>query len=471
MRVKNNIIRRFRLDEAGFIAPIMGLMAVPLLGITGAAIDFGRAVSQKFELQQELDAATVATCTRGSRDAEEVVRAYMNNSVTRMGKSLFDPTQSTATAGTTPGHLTVHLTDADFDPQTNVISPRVTTQVNTTILKLVGIDRFDVEVSSAVACGAKRLELALMLDTTGSMCWNDPYGYGQSTSCNANRRDNKLTDMKDAVYDVLDMFKSNMEAGATKIGIVPFSESVRPPASVMDQVRNYPSHSKQFRDRRGRWQDYDLTDCVTERNGSHRFSEDAPGPGRWLNPMYSSNGDCRPSKEVQPLSTNEAYLRQFVTGLEGRGGTAGHLGTAWAWYLVSPEWAHLWPASGVEAHNPEELIKAVILMTDGEYNTEYCQGVNDSTINCNSPNGSSKNQAATLCENMKASGVVVYTVGFQVPGHSETNPSSQQRILMDCASDDTKYFFPYDGNQLRTAFQEIGKQLAAGQIGEAVIQD
>lgn len=464
------VFRTFKTDEAGIIAPLLGMMAIPLFGFTGAAIDYGRAVSQKFELQQELDAAAVATCTRGSRDTEEVVRAYLSNAVSRMGKTLENPADTAATEGA-PAHLVVHLENATFDPQTNIISPRVSTDVNTTVLKLFGIDELHVEATSAVACGAKRLELALMLDTTGSMCWNDPYGYGQSNSCSSSRRTNKLTNMKDAVYDVLDMFSSNMAAGATKIGIVPFSESVRPPASVLANVRESPSHYKQFRNRQGYWTTYELTDCVTERNGDHRFTDDAPGAGRWLNPMYSSSGSCYPSREVQPLSTSESSLRQFVSGLEGRGGTAGHLGTAWAWYLVSPSWAHLWPASGVEAHNPEELIKAVILMTDGEYNTEYCQGVNDSTINCNSPNGNSQGQAATLCENMKNDGVVVYTVGFQVPGYNENNPSDQQQLLMDCASDSSKFFFPYDGNQLRAAFSEIGKQLAAGQAGEAVIQN
>ena len=104
-------------------------------------------------------------------------------------------------------------------------------------------------------------------------------------------------------------------------------------------------------------------------------------------------------------------------------------------------------------------------MTDGEYNTEYCNGVNDSYINCNAPNGSSRTQAEHLCNAMKADGVVVYTVGFGI-----SNNSAQQRLLQDCATDSTKYFFPYDGDALRAAFKEIGRQLAAGQAGVIIRQ-
>ena len=40
-----------------------------------------------------------------------------------------------------------------------------------------------------------------------------------------------------------------------------------------------------------------------------------------------------------PLSDDKAYLRRTVEGYRDGGTTAGHLGTAWGWYLVSPEWA------------------------------------------------------------------------------------------------------------------------------------
>lgn len=462
-KTTNNFIN----DERGLIGPIFGLMAIPLLAAAGAAIDYGKAVSHKTELQQALDRATIAVCTRGDREAEEVMRSHLDASLAQFGGSLQN---AEGTGGT------IELRDATPNA-VGVANPKLSSSVETSLLKFVNIPSFDIEVESGVACGSKRLELALMLDVTGSMCWTGPTSNGNN-SCNASSTGNKLHSMKQAVDDVLDIFRPNMEAGKTKIGLVPFSETVNV-GDLADQVRgNIPSGTSQWPGKQhyqfpknGQWRTHKISDCVTEREGTEAYTN-APPSTAWVGLNYpSSNGNCKPTVEITPLTSDRQKLHDAVWNYSGQGGTAGHLGTAWAWYLVSPDWAYLWPDSGVEPKDEQELVKAVILMTDGDFNTQYCEGVKDNENGwCNAAN-SSKTQAAALCTAMKADGVQVYTVGFQVPGASDTNPSSQQQLLMDCASDDAKYFFPYDGDALRLAFQSIGKQLAAGQIGKAVIQN
>ena len=60
------------------------------------------------------------------------------------------------------------------------------------------------------------------------------------------------------------------------------------------------------------------------------------------------------------------------TGLKDGGGTAGHIGTAWAWYTLSPNWSSLWPSAASPSPTARRTCdKIAILMTDGEYNTEY----------------------------------------------------------------------------------------------------
>jgi len=49
-------------------------------------------------------------------------------------------------------------------------------------------------------------------------------------------------------------------------------------------------------------------------------------------------------------------------------------------------------------------MKVAIIMSDSEFNTSY-----------ESANGGSKAQARELCDNMKAAGLRIYTVGFQAP--------------------------------------------------------
>ena len=88
------------------------------------------------------------------------------------------------------------------------------------------------------------------------------------------------------------------------------------------------------------------------------------------------------------------------------------------------------PYSDLTATNSNgqpKLRKIAVLMTDGDYNINYCKGVeaknSDQTpdINCNSENGKSQPQATSLCTAIKQRGKIeVYTVGFQVSSAAKT---------------------------------------------------
>ncbi|MEO1205952.1 MAG: Tad domain-containing protein [Pseudomonadota bacterium] len=464
-------IRTFAGDKQGSMAITGGLLAVGAMVTGGLAIEYGHAVTQKRQLQQALDAAAIAVCTRGGRSATEVIEAHMSQSLAKLGKTLKDA----------EGNGDVQLSNPEPN-EIGVVSPSVTTQVKSTFLSFpifgfTGHDHFDVTAETSVACGSKRLELSLMLDITGSMCWSGPTSNG-TNSCSATSTGNKLASMKSAVRDVLDIFEPNMAVGKTKIGFVPFSETVNV-GSLADSARGtIPNGTSQWPGYKyyqhpdenwNNWRTYQISDCVTGRSGTEAYTDAAPDNAPVGVNYPNGNGDCNPTAQIKPLTTNRTALLQELDTYAGAGGTAGHIGIAWAWYLLSPNWSHLWPDSGIEQPNEEELVKATIIMTDGEFNTQYCEGVKDWQNGwCNNPTKSSV-QAAELCTAMKAKGIQVYTVGFQVPTNENT-PTAQQKLLQDCASGVDKYFFPYDGSELRAAFASIGEQLAAGQIGRAVVQ-
>ena len=97
-----------------------------------------------------------------------------------------------------------------------------------------------------------------------------------------------------------------------------------------------------------------------------------------------------------------------IDKLSVAGGTAGHLGTAWAWYTLAPNWESLWSsASQPKAYGTADLRKIAILMTDGEYNTEYdTNGVKTGLPDAGTQvNGNSATQAKALCTAMKAKGI------------------------------------------------------------------
>jgi hypothetical protein len=110
-------------------------------------------------------------------------------------------------------------------------------------------------------------------------------------------------------------------------------------------------------------------------------------------------------------------------------------------------------------------MKVVILMTDGDFNTAYCNGVlardsgpgsggTSSKIDCDATNGSSFDQARALCTAMKAKDIVIYTVGFQVGSGSVA-----ESLMKTCASTSDHYYLPSSGAALKDAFASIGRDI------------
>ena len=72
---------------------------------------------------------------------------------------------------------------------------------------------------------------------------------------------------------------------------------------------------------------------------------------------------------------------------------------------------------------------------------------------------------------MKTAGVTVYTVGLGfAPNTSDAQELLAKDTLTQCASGAGHYFFPYDGDALRTAFTQIGQQVTTA-AGDAVLSN
>lgn len=209
---------------------------------------------------------------------------------------------------------------------------------------------------------------------------------------------------------------------------------------------------------------FDNTTCVSERAGSSAYTDAVPSSA-YVGRNYASPRNPCPAATVQPLTSNIDTLTSLVNGLSVTGSTAGQIGLAWGWYTVSNQFNGLWSSNPAAAYAPTKVLKAVILMTDGEFNTPYCGGViaRDAgsgsgnlydKIACDATNGDPFDQAAKLCTGMKAKGVIVYTVGFSItPGSDAAN------ILSTCATDKDKAFLPQSGADLSNDFQAIGRDI------------
>ncbi len=206
--------------------------------------------------------------------------------------------------------------------------------------------------------------------------------------------------------------------------------------------------------------------CVSERTGAQAYTDASPGSARVGRNYPSTSGNACPPATILPLSSNPSTLKSLISGLSVSGSTAGQIGMAWGWYAVSPNFNTLWPGSPAGAYEPEDTLKAVIIMTDGEFNTPYNSGViaqnagagsggTGDKINRNATNGNPFAQGAALCDAMKAQGVIVYTVGFQISaGGNAAN------LLANCATSPAHAHLPTSGSDLSEAFAAIGRDIS-----------
>ena len=476
--------QRFCKDESGAVAIIFALTTLIILSLVGGAIDYGRAVHARYQIQEAVNSAVLAAARVWQTEndinlAQEKGLVHYNNN-----KPL---TFSSQVSKFTP----------DFTA--NTISMEAEGVVPTPFLSLVRHEGYTVGAHAQARLqvgenAGQSVEVSLMLDVTGSMAGT------------------KIADLKLAAKDFIDIVVWQDQSEFTsKVAIVPFASTVNVGSTAMaNNVRGTlrtgsclssgspcislltnllagllpwvfgtPATWYQFPKASGSGTNtFKVADrCVTERTGAAAYNDDAPntaskkvGPGYFSNSNSAGNcGDLVVStgdaevNTIQPLSKRQDHAEAPHRQAGHGGGTAGHLGTAWAWYMLSPNWAYLWPtANQPKAYGADKLQKYAILMTDGEYNTMYCNGAeaknsNSGDINCNATNGQSYTQARTLCTNMKAKGITVYTVGFQLTGGTG---STSYQTLLQCASSPDKFFNAEDGTELRLSFRAIALEVA-----------
>ncbi|MCR9195262.1 MAG: VWA domain-containing protein, partial [Hyphomonas sp.] len=144
-----------------------------------------------------------------------------------------------------------------------------------------------------------------------------------------------------------------------------------------------------------------------------------------------------------PLTYDLTAFDTAIDTLTAGGMTAGHLGVAWSWYLVAPEWDDIWPtASAPLSYTAPETVKAVVLMTDGQFNMSYDGGMGDSNT-----------QAKKMCGKMRDAGVRIYAVAFQAP-------TNAKNTLKNCTGDDSRFFDAGNGAELLAAYDAIASQLS-----------
>ncbi len=509
------MLTAFARDTRGTLALPFGLLAVFLVALMGAAIDFGRWSNAHSKTEAALDAALLAAGRQLQTEPDDFQKAIDTASA-----------YFTQLSGT---RLTVENAVAEFTmaDENMSIEGKASGHIKTPFLSLATVSTLDVKASAKAELaiggngGESDLEIAIMLDVTESMC---DAGAGPCTT------GAKMTAMKDAAKDLVHIVMgANATEQTARVALVPFSTRVR----LDDETtQNATDLMKKVTDLDPTWNGWhnDCTDwqstgggggnsetgggswvcnnwqasqvnwkvlpCVTDRTGPEEFTDAKPGSNTWLNaheggrapkswdssdtPLatetgnssadpsyawnYSEDGKCwdiTAPNYLVPLTDDEDLLKARIDALEGYGSTGGALGTAWAWYLISPEWDSIWQNSSrpgtygdLSATGPggaPKLRKIVVLMTDGDYNTYRGWKDYDPVV--------VSNNAKQICENMKAKGVEVFTIGFDLDSLPAAQKARATDTLQSCGTDIDHFYNSIDPVQLKNAFRDIAMKL------------
>lgn len=452
LKLINDLLR----DRRGGVAMIVGLAFLPLAAAIGLAIDGARNYTALSKLQGAVDAAALAGGKAKTEDEENPAAA---------ARMFFDANYPNDFMD---GAVTTF--NAIIDEETEQVTIRATADIPTTFMQIFGFDTMPVGAEAAVATAHTGLELALVVDVTGSMNWTDSGG------------EVKIDSLKTAGHSLLESLYGDAEVlEDVWLSLVPYRAAVN------------------IGDRESWLTDYSASDflpdswrgCVAARDApldqndtppvgsSNRFRafhwESGAAWNYWPPVTFDTRGPnwfC-PLNEITSLTDQRATIDTAIDALDARsgGGTQTSVGLVWGWRTISPSWQGRWhgptPNDLPRDYGQPNMTKAVVFMTDGIADMGWEKTaygfVSDGrlgTTNESAAESEINTRLTAICEAIKAEGILVFSVMFAV-----TNPTIEN-IYRDCATDPGSFFNSPTGDELDAAFRQIGRRLASLRLAQ-----
>jgi hypothetical protein len=185
------------------------------------------------------------------------------------------------------------------------------------------------------------------------------------------------------------------------------------------------------------------TGCVMDRDQNYDTSNAIPDAANAQSLFPTENSSSCPPAPTSALSYNWTNLNNGVDAMTPNGSTNQTIGFAWGWQALTQGAPLNAPASD------DETSQIIIILSDG-LNTQNRWGGDGSN-----QSAAVDNREAITCNNAKATGIIVYTLFVDLGG-----TSGNSAPLQNCASDPSKYFDLTSSDQIVTAFNQIGTELA-----------
>lgn len=381
-------------NERGATAIIFGVMLTVLMTFVGMAVDGSRWISARRQHAAAIDSALLSAARQLQYDPTSTSTALAT------ATSVYDVNKPKGITST------VAFTQ---DTAAQVVTFTGAASIPTTILRIAGFTELPISAPATALYaqgglnGGSNIEMAVMLDVTGSMC-DDGTG-----PC---KTGNKISGVKQAASDLANIVLGTTSTNYTsRMALIPFSSAVRidsdgSSSQLMQTLTGLPQTYSYWTgvssDCNGSgsyvgevWvgdytcntvtpiyvDNYKLIPCVTERHfeagAGFDPGDSAPGSGNWIlghggdrsglswdssnSPMttytgltssdltytwnYSPDGGgcmSRPGNEILPLTSRLSDVNSRIDNLDAFGPTAGALGVLWTQFLLSPNWSSVW---------------------------------------------------------------------------------------------------------------------------------
>ncbi|MCR9214666.1 MAG: pilus assembly protein [Proteobacteria bacterium] len=505
-------IKEFIGNTRGASAVIIAFLAIPIFGFIGLSVDLGRAYVLKSKLSTALDAAGLAAGRNiYSPDAEIYADAQKyfdaNFPSGYMGTAAITMDATTISWDATKENITLAVNANMNTTFMNVLNHESLTVGATTEIKR---DNRGMELilvldntgsMNSYTSGTKRIET---LKTASKNLIDILYGTDET-------RDKLWVGVVPYTTQVnVGPQNVNFLKTADRDNILNNSTSI----FTADNYHNYPLGRDVTGDSIDDTV-YGWEGCVEMRDhldgGTVDVSDDPPANdfipyffssdeayderNKWVSNGVTSSGSRSPNKycppPILPLTAEKTTIKNHIDTMVTDGATAVNLGLVWGWRAISPRWNGLWYGSstvnllsGYSAlpldYNEEFMDKVVILMTDGlntlgtygiyhAYGRQKEVGVTssdpgfDNKLHTSGEGVLSENKTGTqyvamddakvtaACTNMKAEGIIIYTVIFV---------SGNESLFQNCATSTKHYFKATTANDLLDDFNTIGEELS-----------
>ncbi len=462
VRVKMmRLFKKFLGNKKGSVAITFGIAAVPIVLAMGVALDYVQASQLQARFLLAADNAGLAAASSDETEAgklEKIVKEYLTQNGVMSG-NFSEP--KIKVAKLEDGNLQIELS----------------TKMNTTMMRIIGRKTVSVKATSVISREFGDMDVALVLDNTGSMAGR------------------KMRTLKRASAELINtLYDSKGRDSTVKVGLVPFADYVNIGMSNRNKSWADIDDDKTTRVRKTRWRrkvvsryncrwrtvyyyrdgqrrSYRYRQCQYRYGGWYRQTYWQTTRVRWYGCVGSRNypwntRDERPSlkipgimnrscsRQLTELTDNKQTILREINAMSDSGSTYIPAGLMWGWRVVSSgqPFDNNAQANGSKSHQ-----RAIVLMTDGE-----------NTVSPSYPahNGRNKTTAdrltSEICENIKSSGekVTIYTVAFEV------RDVSTQTLLRNCATSPSHFFNADNSAQLAASFQKIAKSLALLRIAK-----